>query len=250
VTKVKKLEASSQVISAVEGTGYASEGHPVRSLYSFRYKGLNGEGLPIVVNQDGTSTSDGSSIHFQSSSLDNLVYEGPTDPTMSASLSNIFRYAGWSLSVFVTGSFGNVIRLYPSFNSCYSDLTAMPKVFKNRWVLSGDEAVTSIPTIVTRHQYEQDKYLKSLYNAYNYSTDRVAKGDFVRMKEIALSYDFPRRLTRTLGVGGLSMKLQATNLFLFYADSKLDGMDPEFFLSGGVAAPCPRQFTFTLRLDL
>jgi TonB-linked SusC/RagA family outer membrane protein len=250
VTKVKKLEASSQVISAVEGTGYASAGHPVRSLYSFRYKGLNGEGLPIVVNQDGTSTSDGSSIHFQSSSLDNLVYEGPTDPTMSASLSNIFRYAGWSLSVFVTGSFGNVIRLYPSFNSCYSDLTAMPKVFKNRWVLSGDEAVTSIPTIVTRHQYEQDKYLKSLYNAYNYSTDRVAKGDFVRMKEIALSYDFPRRLTRTLGVGGLSMKLQATNLFLFYADSKLDGMDPEFFLSGGVAAPCPRQFTFTLRLDL
>lgn len=28
------------------------------------------------------------------------------------------------------------------------------------------------------------------YNAYNYSTERIAKGDFIRMKEISLSYDF------------------------------------------------------------
>lgn len=46
------------------------------------------------------------------------------------------------------------------------------------------------------------------------------------------------------------MKLQGTNLFLIYADDKLNGQDPEFFRSGGVAAPVPKQFTFTLRLGL
>ena len=44
------------------------------------------------------------------------------------------------------------------------------------------------------------------------------------------------------------LKLQATNLFLIYADKKLNGQDPEFFNTGGVASPVPRQFTLTLRL--
>jgi outer membrane protein len=48
----------------------------------------------------------------------------------------------------------------------------------------------------------------------------------------------------------LSLKVQATNLFLIYADDKLNGQDPEFFNAGGVASPVPRQFTITLRLGL
>lgn len=88
------------------------------------------------------------------------------------------------------------------------------------------------------------------YNAYNYSDARIADGSFIRMKEISLSYDFPKSL---LGgqkiVKGLSLKVQGTNLFLIYADKKLNGQDPEFFNSGGVAAPVPKQFTFTVRAN-
>lgn len=51
-------------------------------------------------------------------------------------------------------------------------------------------------------------------------------------------------------ISNLSLKLQATNLFLIYADKKLNGQDPEFFNTGGVASPVPRQFTLTLRLGL
>ena len=46
------------------------------------------------------------------------------------------------------------------------------------------------------------------------------------------------------------LKLAATNLCLLYADSKLNGEDPEYFNSGGVASPNPKQFTFTLRFGL
>ena len=50
-----------------------------------------------------------------------------------------------------------------------------------------------------------------------------------------------------LSLSNLSLKIQGTNLFLLYADKKLNGQDPEFFNSGGVAVPVPKQFTLTLR---
>ena len=84
----------------------------------------------------------------------------------------------------MTYSFGNVVRLNPYFNYKYSDLSAMPREFKNRWTLSGDEAKTNIPAILSNPQYEANRTLYKAYNAYNYSTERIAKGDFIRMKEI------------------------------------------------------------------
>jgi hypothetical protein len=67
------------------------------------------------------------------------------------------------------------------------------------------------------------------------------------MKEISLGYEFPQSLISSLNLNSLSLKLQATNLFLLYADKKLNGQDPEFFNTGGVAVPLPKQFTLTLR---
>ena len=126
----------------------------------------------------------------------------------------------------------------------------MPKEFKNRWTTSGDEKKTDIPVIADMRMYNADGYLSYAYNAYNFSTARVAKGDFIRMKEISLAYDFPKKWVSAIRLSNLSMKLQATNLFLLYADKKLNGQDPEFFNAGGVAVPMARQFTFTLKLGL
>ena len=63
-------------------------------------------------------------------------------------------------------------------------------------------------------------------------------------------YEFPRSWIAPAKISNLSLKLQATNLFLIYADKKLNGQDPEFFNTGGVATPNPKQFTFTLRFSL
>ena len=150
----------------------------------------------------------------------------------------------------MTYSFGNVIRLDPVFSNDYSDLDAMPKEFKNRWTVSGDENITNIPVIADNRQNSNDNYLRYAYNAYNYSTERIAKGDFIRMKEVSLSYDFPKSWLTSLKISNLSLKLQATNLFLIYADKKLNGQDPEFYNTGGVAAPVPKQFTLTVRLGI
>jgi TonB-linked SusC/RagA family outer membrane protein len=247
-SEVTSLDSRSRIIDMVSGNGFTMEGYPYRALFSIDFKGLNNKGLPTFINQDGNLTT--SDIDFQSYDLSHLIYEGPTDPTITGSLGNVFTYKGLRLNVFITYSAGNKVRLDPAFYLSYSDLYAMPKEFKNRWVSQGEEAKTDIPVIVDLRQIQSDSYLSRAYTAYNYSHNRTAKGDFIRMKEISLSYDMPYSLIRHLGLSTMNLKLQGTNLFLLYADKKLNGQDPEFMNTGGVAVPMARQFTFTLRMGI
>ena len=247
-TKVTELDTYTRVISMISNTGFTMPGYAYRSLFSMDFKGLNENGIPTFINTDGELTT--SNINFQAYDTDYLIYEGPTDPTITGSLGNTFKWKGFTLNIFATYSFGNVLRLDPAFHASYSDLDATPKEFKNRWTMAGDEKYTNIPAIADLRMLQNDSRLSYAYNAYNKSTARVAKGDFIRMKEISLSYDFPKAWITPLHVNSLSAKLQATNLFLIYADKKLNGQDPEFFNTGGVAVPMPRQFTFTLRVGL
>lgn len=247
--KVTDLNTTKRIIDLVSGNGFAQQGYPVRSLFSIPFMGLNEEGLPTFLDQDGNITTTG--INFQSSDperMNFLKYEGSVDPTDVGSLGNIFRYKNVTLNVYLTYSFGNVIRLDPVFKDEYTDLTAHPKEFINRWTVPGDEKVTNIPVISSKRQNQNDSHLDRAYNAYNYSDARIAKGDFIRMKEISVAYQFPQKVTNALRIANAQMKLQATNLFLIYADKKLNGQDPEFFNTGGVAAPTPKQFTLTVNV--
>ncbi len=247
--EVTELETFNRVIDLVTGYGFALKGYPVRSIFSIPFMGLNDEGLPTFLNQDGVVTT--TDINFQErDNLDFLKYEGSADPTDVGSFGNVFKYKGLSLNLFITYSFGNVVRLDHAFSSRYDDLTAMPKEFADRWVVPGDENRTSIPVIASKLQNKNYAQLNTAYNAYNYSDARIAKGDFIRMKEISLGYDFPKSVTDALTLNKLSLKLQATNLFLIYADKKLNGQDPEFFNTGGVAVPVPKQFTLTLKVGI
>lgn len=247
--KVTKLDNRQRVIDLVTGSGFGMKGYAVRSLFSIPFKGLDENGLPTFLDQDGEVTSTG--VYFQErDKIDFLEYSGSVDPTDFGSVGNTFTYKNFKLNMFITYSFGNVVRLDPVFKSSYSDLTSMPKEFKNRWVLPGDENVTDVPVIASVRQDKNISNLDYAYNAYNYSSARIAKGDFIRLKEVSLTYDIPSKIVQTFRLSNLSLKLQATNLFLLYADKKLNGQDPEFFNTGGVAAPVPKQFTFTLRLGL
>lgn len=253
--KISSLEVASRAVDLVTGQGYAIEGYPVRSIFSYQFAGLNSEGLPQVYNERGEKTV--GDVNFQETEdLKNfLVYEGPSDPTYYGSFNNTLSYTGkWgriNLDLFITYAGGNVVRLDPTFSYAYSDLSALPREFKNRWVIAGDEAVTTVPTIASRNQVDRygSSTLRTAYNAYNYSTERIANGDFIRLKEVALTYDFPKNwLEKTKCFNRASIKVAATNLCLLYADKKLNGQDPEFINSGGVATPISKQFTATVRL--
>lgn len=249
ITDLKSKSSLSGLVSGSSSSDHFRQGYPVSALFSIPFVGLNEDGIPQFINQDGEVTT--TDINFQEyENLDFLKYEGPTEPTITGGFNNTLTYKNWRLNVFITYSFGNKIRLDPVFSYAYSDQSAMPKEFKNRWVQAGDENITSIPTIASYRQYTDIQNLSYAYSAYNYSTARVADGGFIRLKDISLTYDLPKSFVNRIGLTTASLKLDATNLCLLYSDDKLNGQDPEFVNSGGVATPMSKQFTFTIRLGM
>lgn len=248
--EITDLYANGRIIDMVRSQGFAKVGYPVRSVFSIPFAGLTSEGYPSFKGPDGNITVGDIDFQVRGKETDFLKYEGSADPTDFGSLGNTFTYKGFSLNLFLTYSMGNVIRLDPVFASSYSDLSSMPREFDNRWIKAGDEKITNVPVIPSAHENYLTGFLNRAYNSYNFSDVRVAKGDFVRLKEISLAYEFPKKMIETLGLSNMNLKIQATNLMLIYSDSALNGADPEFFNVGGVASPLPHQITATLRIGI
>ena len=253
--KITKLFTQPKMGTLTRQGGAPREGYPVRALFSLPFRGLDSFGLPTFwlgeKDDDGKEIVGYKDINFQQNQdLDFLKYEGPIDPTITGGFDNTFRYKDFSLSLYFTYQAGNVIRLQDVFKATYSDQTAMPKEMLNRWQIPGDEKYTNVPGIVSKWKvYDGKEELRWAYSGYNYSDVRVAKGDFIRLKDITLSYNLPQQLLREhLGLSTATLRFVASNVWLIYADRKLNGVDPEFANSGGVAMPTPHQYTLTLRV--
>ncbi|WP_222707237.1 SusC/RagA family TonB-linked outer membrane protein [Pontibacter qinzhouensis] len=242
--KITNLKSNPDIWSLVIPEGGPREGYPHRGLFSIRYQGLDPEdGYPIFRNENGENSGN---VYLQSDQINYLKYEGPVDPIVTGGWFNSIRYKDFTLSALVTFSGGNKIRLTPAFRTSYTDMDAMPNYFLDRWVMPGDENRTDVPSILALVEGSTliDGYP---YNNYNYSSARVVNGEFVRLKQLSLGYNLPAKYSNAVGMSNLSLSLVSNNLWLIYADKGLNGQDPEFFNSGGVAMPIPRQFTLSLK---
>lgn len=252
--EITKLQNEPSVLGLVDGTGGNSVGHPRNALYSYQFTGLNTQGLPTFVMADGiVDNVTGANFQDTEDITKYLKYEGSIEPNKSAGISNTFTYDNWSLNVFIVAAGGNKVRLNPIYSDEYDDLTVFTKEFTNRWINPGDEAFTNIPVIADQrliaNYASQSKDLTRAYNAYNFSDERVADGTFVRLKNVSLSYEFPKDLKKKLGLNLFSMKASTANPLLIYSDKKLNGQDPEFYRSGGVSQPITSQYTFSINVS-
>ncbi|WP_394777138.1 SusC/RagA family TonB-linked outer membrane protein [Flavobacterium sp.] len=251
--KITKLANKPSAFDLVDSNGGNTVGHPRNSIYSYQFTGLNNQGLPTFLLQDGAENNISKANFQDTDNVDKyLKYEGSIEPNKSIGLANTFTYKNWSLYVFVVGSGGNKVRLNPVYSNEYNDLTVFTKEYTNRWINPGDENKTNIPVIadklLNRNYGAND--LQIAYNTYNYSDVRVADGDFVRLKNVSLSWEFPKDFKKKLGVSAFTLKGSAVNPWLIYSDKRLHGQDPEFRNTGGVAFPITSQYTFTLNLSL
>lgn len=248
--KITDLQSQTNAFDLVDLTGGNIIGFAPQSIFSFKFAGLNNRGYPTFDLGEGQDPI--ADLDFQETEdlATLLKHEGSVIPNVQGGFTNNFRYKNWDLSVLITGAGGNKIRLNPVFSANYTDLSVFSKDFKNRWIIAGDESITNIPTIASSRDVNTNQDLIRAYNAYNYSTERIADGSFVRMKNVSLGYSFDRSLLDKLGLSALSFRVQGTNLFLLYADDKLNGQDPEFYQTGGVALPIRRQYTLSVNLGI
>lgn len=246
-TEITNAKNEPNIFDLVRAEGGNIEGFPVNSLFSIKFENLvSNTGVPQFISEKGDLSQD---VYLQDDNINYLVYNGPIDPTISGGFSNTFNYKSLSLNFFLTYQAGNKIRLYNSFKSIYTDLDAMPKEFFDRWVQPGEETVTDVPSIMEALLESRTGAIYP-FNNYNYSTQRVANGSFVRLKTVALTYQIPQSLIKRIGISSFSVTGTATNPWLIYSDKKLKGQDPEFFNSGGVAQPIQKQFTLSLKVGI
>jgi len=246
-SEITNLEYDPIIFDLVTPNGGPRLGYPQRALFSIVFDGLeHTTGLPTFINEKGVGKSPG--IDFQSTNLAHLKYEGQVDPKLTGGFNNRFNYKGFTLSALVTFSMGNKVRLNPNFSDTYSDLTATSNDFLRRWTMPGDELKTNIPAIADALIASQLSSSNNPYNAYNYSTERIADGGFARLKQVMLTYQLPLSWAKRIGATNASVGLVGNNVWLIYSDSRLNGQDPEFFGAGGVAMPIPRQYSLSLKL--
>ena len=246
-TKISNVKNHPLIFDLVKAEGGNTEGHPVSSLFSVKFNGLSHtNGVPLFINQEGKQSTD---VYLQSDSIQYLKYEGPVDPKITGGFANTFTYKSFSLYIFITYQAGNKIRLYPVFKTSYSDFNAFPKEFNDRWEMPGDESITKVPSIVDAFNRAQIGQAYP-YNNYNYSTERVADGGFVRLKTVSITYNMESNSLKRIGFNNVSLTAAAINPLLIYSDPMLKGQDPEFYNSGGVAQPIQKQITLSLKLGL
>jgi len=251
--KVKQLEINPNILKSTSTNGSPVVNYPQRSLFSIQFAGLNHDyGYPTFVGVDGRKTT---YVYFQDNELVNLKYEGPIDPTFAGGFYNQFSYKNITLSALFGFSAGNMIRLNPNIKPNFNDISSMSRDLLNRWVMPGDEQFTNVPAILD--PLTQSKIvdangsavdIRYAYNAYNFSTERVAFGDYIKLRQVSLSYSLPKSFYSKLGMSAASLSVVGNNLLLLYSDKKLNGQDPEFYNTGGVALPVSRQYTLSLKV--
>ncbi|MEP1096259.1 MAG: SusC/RagA family TonB-linked outer membrane protein [Cyclobacteriaceae bacterium] len=246
--RITNLDFGSRFVDAIGQGGAAAIGRPRRSLYSAEFAGLNNSGVPTFINKDGEQVLQ-FDLQERQDLEDALIFEGSTEPRTSGGFTNTFTYKGLSLSVLLSYKLGYKIRLNDAFFETYSDFDALPGQLVDRWSVPGDEALTNIPVIVDRNVAQADGNVVLAYRLFNKSTERVADGDYVRLKTVRLSYNIPSTFTQRIGLASGNVSLEAQNLVLLYSDREnLRGQDPEFFSSGGVSLPQPKLITFSINV--
>ena len=237
--KVTRLNTSPSVKNLTDEKGAARQGYPLNSLFSIPFYKLDENGHPRFFLPDGadvlpdgrhiTSPKMGGQVSWTASKpeeIDYLVYSGTRTPTDQGGVNNSFSFKNFRLGVYIYYSFGGVKRLPEQFATKYNDYQVMGKEFNRRWLRAGDEERTNVPVIATDAHRQANPYLSNAYTNYNKSDVRVAKTDYIQLRDISLSYTVPKSFVDRLRLSSLALKLQASNVALLYADKKLNGALP------------------------
>jgi TonB-linked SusC/RagA family outer membrane protein len=225
------------------GLATPNPGKPVYGLYSYKWGGLN----PLTGNPigfiNGKQSEDYTTI-TTGTAVKDLIYSGSARPTYFGGLNNHFSYKGFSLNVQINYKLGYYFRS-PAINyaslSTGNAILPVNRDFDNRWVRSGDEKITTIPSLIYPFNSSRDLF-------YQESSVNVEKGDHIRLQDVSLSYDFDKIKNQGLLFNRLQLFIYGNNLgILWRANHK--GLDPDAVPGPGDSStyPNPRSISMGLK---
>lgn len=215
------------VIGLTAGYGVNRIGYPMDALFSFRAAGLdptNGSMMvydaagKVVKNYDQTGT-----IVANMKDINGLVYSGPLRPTYTAGFTNTFNYQQLTLSIRIVANGGNVMRdVVPAISSGIPMNNTDNRIM-NFWRKPGDE---KIPGMAPAPDLKGNG--GTYYNMIWFGADQnVLKADYIKVRDIALSYNFASMLSGAKKISSAKLTFQVQNPFHWYRNGV--GIDPEAY---------------------
>lgn len=211
-------------------TGYGIEkvGYPMKSVFNFRYAGLNpANGSMRVYDKAGNiveNYSQESGYVAGMKDVEGLVYSGTLLPTYTIGFTNGFNYKQLSLNIMIIANGGNVIRdAVPQLLNSSNFGRNTDRQIMNFWRKPGDENIPGImpaPDLTN----SQDFQFQAMWFASDVNT---LKADYVKVRDISLRYDFAPALFNPGVISSAKLTFQVQNPFHWYRNSK--GLDPEAY---------------------
>lgn len=189
-------------------------GEKLFTFYLKDYYGVNPvNGEALWRTADGSLTNDYNQAAY--------VKSGSPEPTYTGGFNTDVSWKGLQLSVQLEFKGGNKIYIaenryfhsdgnYMSYNQAASAL--------NYWKQPGDTGVNPKPIA------------GNTSNSYSYDSNRfIENGDYLRIKDVTLSYTLPQNLTKKIGINNCRIYLSGLNLYTFH---DVDFWDPERGIDG------------------
>ena len=236
----------------------------------FYYKDENGKVQPTAIPEGMTISETGVWIGdyiFEDINKDGVIseldrtYIGNPEPKFTYGIGNTFTFGNLDMTVFVNGSYGNEVVNYqrrwlenPRENTNllekathYAVLTkineAGPVDYRNIYISGGDADMCRMAASSA-----------SSTSNFRYSDKFVEDGSYLRIQNISLGYNLPRKWLKKIAFENLKIYANLQNLYTFTAykgyDPEIGSNNQDALLTGidNARYPSPRIYTFGLNL--
>ncbi|MFD2247044.1 SusC/RagA family TonB-linked outer membrane protein [Pontibacter ruber] len=230
------------------------EGEPIGTFYGFITDGVYSTTDEIPASRQGQGAQAGD-VNFRDINNDGLITDddltiiGDAQPDFVGGFTNVFRYKGFDLNIFLQFSQGNDIanpahQYQQHLGNDFLDDNMLGLV-RGRWQSEGDR--TDIPRATVDDPNDNNRSNSSRF---------IYDGSYLRFKNVILGYNLPTSLVERIGVRSLRVYAQGQNLITF---TDYPGFDPEVNFAGtsnttiGVdfyTFPQARTITFGINLGL
>ena len=196
----------------------------MNTLWGYKYGGLlnggteaNPEMKPTLVGKDGTQQFFNS---WPSGDAMNISYEmGTLVAPWTMAFSTAFQVYDFDISLMVTGKFGHKF-MRTGFNYPGISGNSIPnRYYQDVLNCDPNEMVPMPQTEVETRYYFWDRF-------YPYMSYLAENAGHIRLQELSVAYNLPKKAAKWLGVRTLKVYAQANNPFSIYFNGYKE--DPEF----------------------
>ncbi len=220
------------------------EGYSYNQYYTRKYLGVDpetGQGMYARGTKISSGVYDETVVYNNANRAANMIIEGKTgDPSAYGGITTSFRYKNLSVGMVFNYMYGHWV-----FDQAQDQIQAdggtyyyrsSSKEQLRRWQKPGD--ITDVP-----------KRMPATNAGYYNSSRMLQKGDFIRLKNMSISYNLPKAWVSKVGMDNVRVYTAANNLFA------LTGLyfDPELANSRGFAnrqTPPTRTISFGIEVSL